>query len=144
MRNEERKCPHSENVKCLQDEDLFVHVSAPPSTPCLSHWHTAIAPNQPITAGFCLRGLIGWLTKLINTPPGATSNAHTHTHTVTRVSTYTMCKLLRVSCRVCVCVHICIIYACICYLLCISKSVWATCLQFHKVWNIKSWTVLPP
>lgn len=78
----ERKCPHSENVKCLQDEDL----SAPLTNPCPSRWHTAISPNQPITAGFCLRGLIGWLSKLINTTPAATEM-----HWVTRARLYTHC-----------------------------------------------------
>lgn len=90
MKSTGRKWPHSENAKCLQDEDPLVHLSAPPSTPCHSHRHTAIAPNQPITAGFCLRGLIGWLAKLISTPPSVTT------------STYTVCKLSTVSCRVCV------------------------------------------
>lgn len=72
MRIAERKCPYSETVECLQDEVPFVHLSAPLFILCHSHWHTATAPNQPLTAGFCLRGLIGWLTKLISTPPGAT------------------------------------------------------------------------
>lgn len=50
----------------------FMCLSAPLFILRHSVWHTATAPNQPLTAGFCLRGLIGWLTKLINTPPGVT------------------------------------------------------------------------